>query len=145
MMDTYADSVLDEPVFARPDALPVSDDNGIGGEPAKLRLVLADDVGDPLVVGGGPAGFAAAVAAARAGSKVALVERYGSLGGIGLAGEAEFSRVIVADETPVSSEICAIGRSELLSRWQARRMRREVWYSRGASPVYSRKRLRKSE
>ena len=25
---------------------------GIGGEPAKLRLVLADDVGDPLVVGG---------------------------------------------------------------------------------------------
>ena len=34
MMDTYADSVLDEPVFARPDALPVSDDNGIGDEPA---------------------------------------------------------------------------------------------------------------
>ena len=37
---------------------------------------------DVLVVGGGPAGFAAAVAAARAGAKVALVERYGSLGGL---------------------------------------------------------------
>lgn len=33
-MSTVSDSVLDEPVFARPDALPVSDDNGIGGEPA---------------------------------------------------------------------------------------------------------------
>ena len=37
---------------------------------------------DVVVVGGGPAGFAAAVAAARAGAKVALVERYGSLGGL---------------------------------------------------------------
>ena len=33
-MSRVSDSVLDEPVFARPDALPVSDDNGIGGEPA---------------------------------------------------------------------------------------------------------------
>ena len=37
---------------------------------------------DVVVVGGGPAGFAAAVAAARTGVKVALVERYGSLGGL---------------------------------------------------------------
>ena len=37
---------------------------------------------DVVVVGGGPAGFAAAVAAARSGAKVALVERYGSLGGL---------------------------------------------------------------
>jgi len=37
---------------------------------------------DVVVVGGGPAGFAAAVAAARAGAKTALVERYGSLGGL---------------------------------------------------------------
>ena len=37
---------------------------------------------DVLVVGGGPAGFAAAVAASRQGVKVALVERYGSLGGL---------------------------------------------------------------
>lgn len=37
---------------------------------------------DVVVVGGGPAGFAAALAAARQGVKVALVERYGSLGGL---------------------------------------------------------------
>ena len=37
---------------------------------------------DVVVVGGGPAGFAAAVGAARTGAKVALVERYGSLGGL---------------------------------------------------------------
>ena len=37
---------------------------------------------DVVVVGGGAAGFAAAVAAARAGAKVALVERHGSLGGL---------------------------------------------------------------
>jgi NADPH-dependent 2,4-dienoyl-CoA reductase/sulfur reductase-like enzyme len=32
---------------------------------------------DVLVVGGGPAGFAAAVAAARTGAKTTLIERYG--------------------------------------------------------------------
>ena len=37
---------------------------------------------DVVVVGGGPAGFSAAIAAARTGAKVALVERYGSLGGL---------------------------------------------------------------
>ncbi|HQL51203.1 MAG TPA: FAD-dependent oxidoreductase [Kiritimatiellia bacterium] len=37
---------------------------------------------DVAVVGGGAAGFGAAVAAARAGAKVALIERYGSLGGL---------------------------------------------------------------
>lgn len=36
---------------------------------------------DVLVVGGGPAGFTAAVAAARAGAKTTLVERYGYFGG----------------------------------------------------------------
>jgi len=40
---------------------------------------------DVVVVGGGSAGVAAAVAAARAGSKVALVERYGFLGGAATA------------------------------------------------------------
>ncbi|MBN2506274.1 MAG: FAD-dependent oxidoreductase [Verrucomicrobia bacterium] len=41
---------------------------------------------DVLVVGGGPAGFAAAVSAARAGAKTALVERYGYLGGLWTGG-----------------------------------------------------------
>lgn len=49
-------------------------------EPAKELPVFHET--DVVVVGGGPAGFAAAVAAARAGSKVALVEAAGSLGGL---------------------------------------------------------------
>ena len=40
---------------------------------------------DVLVVGGGSAGCAAAIAAARTGAKVGLVERYGFLGGTGTA------------------------------------------------------------
>ncbi|MDB5956706.1 FAD-dependent oxidoreductase [Ramlibacter sp.] len=38
-----------------------------------------------VVLGGGPAGMAAAVAAARAGRKTLLIERYGFLGGMGTA------------------------------------------------------------
>ena len=49
-------------------------------EPAKEIPVFHQT--DVVVVGGGPAGFAAAVAAAKTGAKVALVERYGSLGGL---------------------------------------------------------------
>ena len=49
-------------------------------EPAKELPVFHRT--DVAVVGGGPAGFAAAIAAARAGVKVALVDRYGSLGGL---------------------------------------------------------------
>lgn len=49
-------------------------------EPAKEIPVFHET--DVVVVGGGPAGFAAAVSAARAGSRVALIERYGSLGGL---------------------------------------------------------------
>jgi len=41
---------------------------------------------DALVVGGGSAGIAAAVSAARAGAKVILIEKYGFLGGMATAG-----------------------------------------------------------
>jgi hypothetical protein len=41
---------------------------------------------DVLVLGGGPAGMAAAVSAARQGARTLLVERYGFLGGMGTAG-----------------------------------------------------------
>jgi hypothetical protein len=41
---------------------------------------------DVVVVGGGPAGLAAATAAARNGADVLIIERYGFLGGMGTAG-----------------------------------------------------------
>lgn len=41
---------------------------------------------DVAVCGGGPAGFIAAIAAAREGAKTAIVERYGFLGGMATAG-----------------------------------------------------------
>ena len=41
---------------------------------------------DVVVIGGGPAGIASAVAAARQGRRVALIEKYGFLGGMATAG-----------------------------------------------------------
>jgi hypothetical protein len=55
-------------------------------EPARSTPVLRRT--DVLVVGGGPAGTAAALAAARAGVDVTLVERYGCLGGQSTGGLA---------------------------------------------------------
>jgi FAD dependent oxidoreductase len=53
-------------------------------EPARAIPVFAET--DVLVVGGGPAGTAAAVAAARVGADVMLVERYNHLGGLSTGG-----------------------------------------------------------
>src|SRR3954453_22522463 len=52
-------------------------------EPARSTPVLGEF--DVVVLGGGPAGIAAAVAAGRAGRSTLLVERYGFLGGMGTA------------------------------------------------------------
>jgi len=52
-------------------------------EPARQTAVLGEY--DVVVLGGGPAGIAAAVAAARAGRSTILLERYGFLGGMGTA------------------------------------------------------------
>ena len=41
---------------------------------------------DVVVCGGGPAGFIAAITAAREGARTALIERYGFLGGMATAG-----------------------------------------------------------
>jgi FAD-dependent oxidoreductase family protein len=53
-------------------------------EPARKTPVHEQT--DVLVVGGGPAGCAAAVAARRAGARVTLVERYNHLGGLSTGG-----------------------------------------------------------
>lgn len=52
-------------------------------EPARRTPVWGEY--EVVVLGGGPAGIAASVAAARAGRKTLLVERYGFLGGMGTA------------------------------------------------------------
>lgn len=53
-------------------------------EPARTLRVYGEF--DVVVVGGGPAGLAASVSAAKHGASVLLVERYGFLGGMGTAG-----------------------------------------------------------
>jgi hypothetical protein len=52
-------------------------------EPA--RDILISRTADVLIVGGGPAGLAAAIASARAGAKTLLIERFGYLGGTATA------------------------------------------------------------
>jgi len=53
-------------------------------EPARALPIRAQC--DVAVIGGGPAGIAAAIAAARYGARTVLVERYGGLGGLATGG-----------------------------------------------------------
>ena len=58
--------------------------NGWLKQPAREIPVVAE--ADVVVLGGGPAGVAAAVSAARLGVKVVLLERYTFLGGLWTGG-----------------------------------------------------------
>ena len=69
----------------------VSADRSVILEPSRQTPVVGRT--DVLVVGGGPAGLCAAIAAARNGARVILTERYGHLGGLASGGE-----VIVLDD-----------------------------------------------
>src|SRR5260370_37669818 len=62
-------------------------------EGARETPVVAET--DVLVVGGGPAGLCAAIAAARSGARVILTERYPHLCGLASGGQ-----VIVLDDLP---------------------------------------------
>lgn len=70
-------------------------------EPA--RDLPVDDWADVIVVGGGPAGVPAAVAAARAGKKVRLFELQGCLGGVWTAGMLSY--IFDFDKSEIGWEI----------------------------------------
>jgi hypothetical protein len=71
-------------------------------EPAGSAPVVARS--DVVVVGGGPAGFAAAIAARRMGASVTLLERYPYLGGLASGG-----MVLVLDDMNNGQEITVTG------------------------------------
>jgi len=76
-----------EPVPAHDEALPQKAGQTPGKtitEPSRPIPVLAET--DVLVIGGGPAGTAAAIAASRTGAETYLVERYNHLGGLWTGG-----------------------------------------------------------
>jgi hypothetical protein len=73
----------------------------IAEAPGEARVASRSDV---VVVGGGPAGFAAAVAARREGCSVALVERYPYLGGLASGG-----MVLVLDDMHNGDEVTVSG------------------------------------
>src|SRR5260370_41157897 len=71
-------------------------------EPSRQTPVVVET--DVLVVGGGPAGQAAAVAAGGAGARVTLLERYGYLGGLASGG-----MVLVLDDMCAEGEVSVGG------------------------------------
>jgi hypothetical protein len=84
-------------------------------EPARRIKVLREV--DVVVVGGGPGGFAAAVAAARSGAKTMLLERYGHLGGMASGGLVN----IIPNLSDISGKQYIFGLTqELIDRLDAR-------------------------
>ncbi|PSC02520.1 FAD-dependent oxidoreductase [Alsobacter soli] len=79
----------------------MSTSDRIEEKPGSARIVARSDV---VVVGGGPAGFAAALAARREGCSVTLVERYPYLGGLASGG-----MVLVLDDMHNGDEVTVQG------------------------------------
>lgn len=84
----------------------------IADAPGDATVVARSDV---VVVGGGPAGFSAAIAARREGASVTLIERYPYLGGLAAGG-----MVLVLDDMHNGDEVTTIGIcSEMIERMEA--------------------------
>lgn len=83
-VDRGDESLMTSPVFAGERTRERSPAVGVFHEPARDIPVYRNC--DVLVVGGGPSGTAAAVAAARLGAEVILLERYNHLGGLSTGG-----------------------------------------------------------
>ncbi|WP_342358994.1 FAD-dependent oxidoreductase [Terrarubrum flagellatum] len=79
----------------------MTDHDLIQETPGSAKIVSRSDV---LVVGGGPAGFSAAIAARRMGASVTLVERYPYLGGLASGG-----MVLVLDDMHNGDEVTVTG------------------------------------
>lgn len=77
------------------------------------RETSAVEYSDVVVCGGGPAGIAAAVAAARSGARTSLLEVHGCLGGVWTAGA--LSWILEADKKGILSEL-----THILDRREAR-------------------------
>jgi hypothetical protein len=103
-------------------------------EPARdLEIVGRPDV---LVVGAGSAGIAAAVAAARRGADVLLVERYGFVGGLATFGLINL--LLTLDDgcgTQVVAGLCQEVVDRLASRGDARAPEASEWGSMDAAAV----------
>jgi len=98
----------------------------------RAREIDVTDSADLIVLGGGPAGVAAAVAAGRLGADVLLVERYGCLGGLATGG-----LVIVLVSYGKRGEILMSGLPvEFLERLKARGVARVPEWRTLESPVY---------
>ena len=96
------------------------------------RDVEVLDQADIVVLGGGPAGCAAAVAAGRLGADVLLVERYGCLGGLATGG-----LVILLDSYGKRGEILMSGLAvEYLARLKEREAVRTPEWFELENPVY---------
>jgi FAD dependent oxidoreductase len=80
---TFGAGGIAMPASASPDEPPKISGKTIRETARETRVCRTADV---VVIGGGPGGIGAALAAARSGAETVLVERYGHLGGMGTGG-----------------------------------------------------------
>ena len=111
----------------------IADDDDVAGAGRDLEIIGRPDV---LVVGAGSAGIAAAVAAARRGADVLLVERYGFVGGLATFGLINL--LLTLDDgcgTQVVAGLCQEVVERLTSGGNARAPQASEWGSTDASAV----------